>query len=94
MRNLAYYRAGIGKIGAPLRESHSFWRQANSNFIDICVLEWCKLFADRKGEHCWSLIATDPTAFELALLAHLGMTAAHLGMTAEAFRQLIEAMRR
>jgi hypothetical protein len=59
-RNLAFYRAReSGKARALLSASHpqaSFWRQANGNFLDICVLEWCKLFGDKKGKHHWSRV--------------------------------------
>jgi hypothetical protein len=80
VRNLAYYRAGKGHHGLPLldkRAKHaSFWRQVNSDCIDICVLDWCKLFADRQGEHHWRKIVEDATAFKAALLHHVGLTAA------------------
>ena len=66
VRNLAYYRACHGQHGSPLlAEAHpqvSFWRQANANFLDVSVLEWCKLFGEPKGEHGWRLIVTDPAA--------------------------------
>jgi hypothetical protein len=45
-----------------------------ANFIDIAVLEWCKLFGDRKGKHFWANVVTDPSSFESALLIHLGVT--------------------
>ena len=45
LRNLAYYRTGQGQHGAhllhPSEPTVNFWRQANSNFIDMCVLDWC-----------------------------------------------------
>jgi hypothetical protein len=89
-RNLAYYEAGGSEHGRPLLdEMHlhaSFWRQTNSNFLDMCVLEWCKLFGDRKAEHHWSKVVRDTASFEAALLWHLGMDAA--GFQAE-----ISAMR-
>jgi hypothetical protein len=42
-RNLAYYRAAQDRIA---RTSPEFWRTVYSNFLDIAVLEWCKLFDD------------------------------------------------
>jgi hypothetical protein len=91
-RNLAYYRAGRSQSALPLLDAAhpqaSFWRVINGNFLDMCVLEWCKLFAEpRKGEHFWRRIVTDSAAFETQLHAQLGMTAAE-------FDALIEAMRR
>ena len=38
------------------------------------MLEWCKLFADRRGAHCWNNVLTDPLAFQAALLAHLNVS--------------------
>ena len=47
--NLASYRAGWNNEHRHLLEmtntvSGDFWRKVNGNFIDMCVLEWCKLF--------------------------------------------------
>jgi hypothetical protein len=64
MRNLAYYRTGQrfpdGWKAKPLVPTAPFWRTVNGNFIDVCVLEWCKLFgdkittrADRQNNHYW-----------------------------------------
>lgn len=64
-RNLAFYRAGI-KDGA-LIKSNPFWKTANFNFFDQAILEWCKLFADKKGKHYWENIATNTSQFEIGL---------------------------
>jgi hypothetical protein len=37
----------------------------------MCVLEWCKLFADRRGKHYWGNIAADPNDFRAKLLNDL-----------------------
>jgi len=84
VRNLAYYRAGWAEPARRLLcERHSqasFWRQVNGNFIDIAVLDWCKLFGDQKstpsqrvGKHHWRKVVSDPNDFEARLLAQLGM---------------------
>ena len=77
-RNLAYYEAGQ-LYGRPLLDEKakyaSFWRQINSDCIDVCVLEWCKLFAERQGEHHWRKAIKDIAGFETALLAHVGLSA-------------------
>lgn len=79
VRNLAYYRAGRGSLGEPLlqeRTKHAaFWRQVNGDCIDICVLEWCKLFAERNGVHHWRIVVSDEKMFEAGLLGHLGLGA-------------------
>jgi hypothetical protein len=82
-RNLAYYRAGQGTHGRPMlgeRVKHAgFWRQVNSDCIDICVLDWCKLFAERGGEHHWRKVVADANVFETALLAQVGLNASDFG---------------
>jgi hypothetical protein len=89
-RNLAFYRAWkSGKARALFSDSHpqaSFWRQANGNFLDICVLEWCKLFGDKKGTHYWSRVVSDVAQFKTGLLGHVGMDA-------DAFQAKIKEMR-
>jgi len=87
--NLAYYRVGRKPEHLPLQDydkKGNFWRAASGNFIDMCVLEWCKLFADPKGKHHWSKIVTDPTSFKRELLNYLAVNEA-------AFQKEIEGMR-
>jgi hypothetical protein len=78
-RNVAYFRAGQSQIGsaarAPSHVCSAFWTQVSANFLDISVLEWCKLLGDEKDKHFWRNIVADPAAFEASLLANLGMTA-------------------
>jgi hypothetical protein len=76
-QNLAYYRAGWDKR-RPLRTTQ-FWVTANGNFLDSCVLEWCKLFGDKKGDHYWGKITSDPAMFESELLHRLGISAQDFG---------------
>jgi len=71
--NLASYRAGWS--GKKLTREEGFWRRVNCNFMDIAVLEWCKLFADRRGIHCYMNVLTDPKGFEADLFAHLKVSA-------------------
>jgi hypothetical protein len=74
-RNLAYHRAGFGRI----REaSPEFCITIFGNFIDMAVMEWCKLFGDRKGKHSWVKVLTDPSRFEAELLSHLGINCSEL----------------
>ncbi len=71
-RNLAYHRAGKqhSALLLPTHPHADFWLQANANFLDICVIEWCKLFADQGGEHYWQNVVGDKIAFKEGLLAH------------------------
>src|SRR5687768_16055834 len=76
-RILAYYRAWWGEEHQhflSLANDHPiFWRAVNNNFLDMCILDWCKLFAYKRGKHYWGEVVTDPSAFEVALLRHLGL---------------------
>jgi hypothetical protein len=68
MRNHAYYRTGFP--GEP-REPREFWVTVNGNFLDQCVLVWAKLIGDRKAQHHWAKIVSDPGNFEPEMLRHL-----------------------
>lgn len=74
-RNLAYYREASCEewrhLFGRLEGDSDFWRMAANNCIDMCILEWCKLFGSRREEHHWSRIASDPAAFEIGLQRHL-----------------------
>ncbi|MFZ0890132.1 MAG: hypothetical protein WA005_16945 [Candidatus Binataceae bacterium] len=75
-RNLAYYRVGWWKehlhLLDPAKRDNTFWLLANGTCLDMCVLEWCKLF--EKGEkHYWGKIVTDAAGFKEGLLRHLGL---------------------
>jgi hypothetical protein len=52
-----------------------FWTQTSANFLDIAVLEWCKLLGDEKDKHFWRNVVTDPALFEASVLAHIGLKA-------------------
>lgn len=73
-RNFAYYRAGWD--GKTLRKSTDFWKTTNGNCIDLCVLEWYKLFGESRGDHHWSQVVSDPMSFEADLYAAVGIDAA------------------
>jgi hypothetical protein len=60
---------------APSYAFSAFWTQVSANFLDISVLEWCKLLGDEKDKHYWRNVVTDPAAFEASLLANLEMEA-------------------
>jgi hypothetical protein len=74
MRNLAYYR--VSHPGEPRSPNRDFWVTVDGNFLDQCVLEWCKLLGDERAQHHWTKIVSDKRKFEPELLAHLNMDAA------------------
>jgi hypothetical protein len=73
-----------------------FWCTACNNFLDQAVLEWCKLFVDKKrdrkakanvfGEHHWKTIARDPVAFECDMLSHMKTDVQELATLASAIK--------
>ena len=75
-RNLAYYRAGW--LGGSLVRDSDFWKTVNGNFLDLAVLEWCKLLGDEKANHYWRKIVSAPSKFEAGLLACLDLTVNNL----------------
>jgi hypothetical protein len=89
-RNLAYLHTGkrteYSHLFANANRAASFWRVARTNWLDMCVLEWCKLFGDKKAMHYWGNVVSNPTAFEASLLNHLELNEA-------AFHEEITCMR-
>ncbi len=76
LRNLAYYRAGWH--GDKLILRGQFWINVNGNFLDICVLEWCKLFGDQRGKHYWEKIISEPQSFYTGMLKELNIKESEL----------------
>jgi hypothetical protein len=74
LRNIAFYRAGYTQNR--FCSCKQFWINANGNFLDIAVLEWCKLFADARGKHHYAKVTNEHTNFRRDLLAKLAVTAA------------------
>ena len=72
LRNLVFYKAGWQN--GRLIFSDQFWVNVSGNFLDICVLEWCKLFGDSCGKHYWQKVISDPATFFNGLLHELRMT--------------------
>lgn len=79
-RNLAYYRAGRNgdELRVPPDTDALLYVTINSNFLDIAVLEWLKLFFATQ-QHAWQNVVRDPAQFQAGLLAHLGCTEDELG---------------
>jgi hypothetical protein len=70
--NFAYYRGG--RQGNRLVRSEQFWIRANGNFLDIGLLEWCKLFADPRGSHYWEKVISNPAEFKKLLLENCSVS--------------------
>jgi hypothetical protein len=76
LRNIAFYR--VGWRGRECKRRDQFWVTVNGNFLDHAVLEWCKLFADKKGKLHWSKLISSPGRFEQGLLKRMRLTSAQL----------------
>jgi hypothetical protein len=51
-----------------------FWLTATGNFLDIAILEWCKLFAETRGKHFWRKVISHHETFQKGLLAELSLS--------------------
>ena len=68
-RNKAYYKAGWNdEKRKELLIENELWVTINGNFMDIAVLEWCKLFGNDSEEHHWKKIADNPDDFKNSML--------------------------
>lgn len=72
IRNLIFYTGGLN--GKEPVYSDQFWITSNGNFLDICILEWCKLFADKNGKHYWKKVVGMQTDFYDGLLSELNIS--------------------
>ncbi len=71
LRNLAFYKAGWRKGDLIIQDD--FWVNVNGNFLDMSILEWCKLFADQRGKHYWRKVVSNPIVFYSGMLHELGI---------------------
>lgn len=69
-RNLAYYNASQKALTL---DRDGFWLTVTGNFVDICSLEWCKLFGNRNGKCHWQKVLQLPDAFKQDLLKTHGI---------------------
>jgi hypothetical protein len=61
-RNLGYYQSGMSRRRS--RKPEEYWKTVTSNCLDVCILEWCKLFADPNDPHHWRNVVSIPSKFE------------------------------
>ena len=74
-RNFAYYSFFRS---SSIFGVEGFWLTVHGNFLDVCVLEWCKLFGNRNGKFHWKNATLDPNAFRRELLNTHGIDDAAL----------------
>jgi len=70
--NIASYRGG--RASNKFVRSEKFWVRLNGNFLDVALLEWCKIYGDPRGTHYWGKVLSDPDGFERSLLQKIGVT--------------------
>jgi hypothetical protein len=89
VRNLAFYRAARNAEKNRLTPNTKFWRIIDGDFVDVAILDWCKLLGEKPSalmknapkspsRYGWehvigTTMGEDPGLFRAALLRHLGM---------------------
>lgn len=71
VRNISYHRS-LEKHNDSLEQN--YWIIIYNNFLDVAVLEWCKVFGSRNNATHWSKNVIDQDAFREGLLARLQIT--------------------
>jgi hypothetical protein len=80
IRNIAYYRASRDESRKRIAPRTNFWVGVEGSFLDMAILEWCKLFGDQKGKinslHGWehivgNVLKAEPIDFFRDLLSDL-----------------------
>ena len=89
VRNLAFYRAARDADKKRTTPNTKLWRLIDGDFVDVAVLEWCKLLGEKPyalmkkppkspSRYGWehvvgTTMGENPALFRAALLQHLGM---------------------
>lgn len=84
IRNFAGYRAA--RAASCGWSGEQFWIVVNNNFLDIGVLEWCKIFADSRAKHHWRKSVQEQEEFYGVMLNEIRLTDA-------LFEQYIDEMK-
>jgi hypothetical protein len=71
---ILWRRRGLNQEAALKGGGNQFWVTTNGNNFDICVLEWCKLFGEDRGQHHWGKVVMRKSDFQQDLLSHIRMT--------------------
>lgn len=72
VRNAAYFEAHSKRV-KQLMPDAEYWQTVDNNFLDMCVLEWTKLFGEWNGQHHWRQVIEDRDTFWKGLLKELVM---------------------
>jgi hypothetical protein len=71
VRNVAYYRS-LDPFKDDLEQN--YWIHIFNNFLDIAVLEWCKVFGSKNDATHWSNHVDDVEIFRSGMIAKLGVS--------------------
>lgn len=69
IKQIAFKRSGRKELFRDPR--NQFLVAIDGNFLDMCVIEWCKIFGDKKSKHHWKNVVTDHNIFFSGLLDNL-----------------------
>ena len=84
VRNYAYYEAGWNDKKS--KANNEFLKTVQSNFIDMSVLEWLKLFGDHNDKHHWKKIINEHDKFKKEMLEDAAITEEELLNCRERFK--------
>lgn len=71
LRNLVFYNLLKEYEEEYNLSSSELWNTIGANFLDICILEWCKLFVDEKAKHYYGKVIEDKDTFLTKMLLSL-----------------------
>jgi len=77
LRNSAFCNSG--RYNGERIFKGQFWINVNNNFLEIAILEWCKLFAETRGKHYWRKVISNHKTFQEGLLAEVNLTETEFG---------------
>lgn len=78
VRNYAFYMAAYNHdgsliVGGTRSLSNQYWNTTHGNYIDIAILEWCKLFGNYNQEQFhWKRTIKDKARYKGQLLTMVG----------------------
>jgi hypothetical protein len=66
VRQFAYYNATLAQYSS----NDKYWLTVSGNFIDVCVMEWCKLFGSKSKTNYYHYrnVLGDPDRFKASML--------------------------
>ena len=55
-------------------DEFEFWIATHNAFLDLAILDWCKLFTETSGVHHWRASVIDYAGFERSFFASSGLS--------------------